>query len=60
MQYVPRKMRWLLLNMLMLTVCESPKPPKARTGKRIAVIGSGPSGLAVADQLIRGVTCYCI
>lgn len=27
------------------------KPPKARTGKRIAVIGSGPSGLAVADQL---------
>lgn len=28
-----------------------PKPSKARTGKRIAVIGSGPSGLAVADQL---------
>ena len=28
-----------------------PKPPKARTGRRIAVIGSGPSGLAVADQL---------
>ncbi len=26
-------------------------PPKARTGKKIAVIGSGPSGLAVADQL---------
>jgi len=28
-----------------------PKPPKVRTGKKIAVIGSGPSGLAVADQL---------
>ena len=28
-----------------------PKPPKVRTGKRVAVIGSGPSGLAVADQL---------
>ena len=28
-----------------------PKPPKARTGKRVAVVGSGPSGLAVADQL---------
>ena len=28
-----------------------PKPPKTRTGKKIAVIGSGPSGLAVADQL---------
>jgi len=28
-----------------------PKPPKTRTGKKVAVIGSGPSGLAVADQL---------
>ncbi len=28
-----------------------PKVPKARTGKRVAVVGSGPSGLAVADQL---------
>lgn len=28
-----------------------PKPPKASTGKRVAVVGSGPSGLAVADQL---------
>lgn len=27
------------------------KPPKVRTGKRVAVVGSGPSGLAVADQL---------
>ena len=26
-------------------------PPKVRTGKKVAVIGSGPSGLAVADQL---------
>ncbi len=31
------------------------KPPKVRTGKKIAVIGSGPSGLAAADQLnLRG------
>ncbi|MCR5652912.1 MAG: glutamate synthase subunit beta [Ruminococcus sp.] len=28
-------------------------PPKVRTGKKIAVIGSGPSGLACADQLNR-------
>ena len=28
-----------------------PKPPKVRTGKRIAVVGSGPAGLTVADQL---------
>lgn len=26
-------------------------PPKVRTGKRVAVIGSGPAGLAAADQL---------
>ena len=26
-------------------------PPKVRTGKKIAIIGSGPSGLAAADQL---------
>lgn len=27
------------------------RPPKVRTGKRVAVIGSGPAGLAAADQL---------
>ncbi len=26
-------------------------PPRVRTGKRVAVIGSGPAGLTVADQL---------
>lgn len=38
-----------------------PHPPKTRTGKSVAVIGSGPSGLAVAAQLnSRGhmVTVY--
>jgi glutamate synthase (NADPH) small chain len=28
-----------------------PKPPRYRTGKRVAVIGSGPAGLAAAAQL---------
>ncbi|WP_163652545.1 glutamate synthase subunit beta [Listeria sp. PSOL-1] len=28
-----------------------PNPPEKRTGKRVAVIGSGPAGLACADQL---------
>ncbi|XAM01482.1 glutamate synthase subunit beta [Phycisphaeraceae bacterium D3-23] len=28
-----------------------PRPPKERTGKRVAVVGSGPAGLAAADQL---------
>lgn len=27
------------------------RPPKTRTGKKVAVIGSGPAGLAAADQL---------
>ena len=29
----------------------TPTPPKSRTGKKVAVIGSGPAGLAAADQL---------
>ncbi len=28
-----------------------PNPPKKRTGKRVAIVGSGPSGLAAAFQL---------
>jgi len=28
-----------------------PEPPESRTGKTVAVIGSGPAGLACADQL---------
>ncbi|TFK76592.1 NADPH-dependent glutamate synthase [Pluteus cervinus] len=38
-----------------------PKPPAFRTGKRVAVIGSGPAGLACADQLNKAghiVTVY--
>lgn len=38
-----------------------PRPPKVRTGKNIAIIGSGPSGLACADQLNKAghsVTVY--
>ena len=30
-----------------------PQPPKNRTGKTIAVVGSGPAGLAAAQQLNR-------
>jgi glutamate synthase (NADPH/NADH) small chain len=30
-----------------------PKPPPVRTGKKVAVIGSGPAGLAAAEQLNR-------
>ena len=30
-----------------------PEPPKVRTGKKVAVVGSGPAGLAAAQQLCR-------
>ena len=30
-----------------------PEPPATRTGKRVAVVGSGPAGLAAAQQLNR-------
>jgi glutamate synthase (NADPH/NADH) small chain len=31
----------------------TPQPPPARTGKKVAIVGSGPAGLAAADQLNR-------
>ena len=30
-----------------------PQPPKHKTGKKIAIVGSGPAGLAAAQQLVR-------
>ncbi len=38
-----------------------PQPPTVRTGRKVAVVGSGPSGLACADQLNKAghsVTVY--
>ena len=42
-------------------VAPRPPPPAARTGKKVAVVGSGPAGLAAAQQLTRAghaVTVY--
>ena len=43
---------------LLLNACQGfemgwmvPRPPQFRTGKKVAVIGSGPAGMAAADQL---------
>ncbi|MEZ6064697.1 MAG: glutamate synthase subunit beta [Planctomycetaceae bacterium] len=39
----------------------TPQPPKSRTGKKVAVVGSGPAGLAAAAQLNQAghdVTIY--
>jgi glutamate synthase (NADPH/NADH) small chain len=30
-----------------------PQPPKSKTGKKVAVVGSGPAGMAAAQQLAR-------
>jgi glutamate synthase (NADPH/NADH) small chain len=38
-----------------------PRPPKTRTGKKVAIVGSGPAGMAAAQQLNRAghtVTVY--
>jgi NAD(P)H-dependent glutamate synthase small subunit len=38
-----------------------PRPPRDRTGKKVAIVGSGPAGLAAADQLNKAghtVTVY--
>lgn len=39
----------------------TPNPPKERTGRKVAVVGSGPAGLSCADQLNQAghaVTVY--
>ena len=57
------------LNLLNVPLCDhgfeqgwiKPTPPAHRTGKTVAVIGSGPAGLAAADQLNKAghlVTVY--
>jgi glutamate synthase (NADPH/NADH) small chain len=33
-----------------------PEPPAVRTGKKVAIVGSGPAGLACAQQLARAGT----
>ncbi len=38
-----------------------PEPPESRTGKSVAIVGSGPAGLAAADQLNKAghsITVY--
>jgi glutamate synthase (NADPH/NADH) small chain len=30
-----------------------PQPPKVKTGKKVAIVGSGPAGMAAAQQLAR-------
>jgi NAD(P)H-dependent glutamate synthase small subunit len=37
-----------------------PSPPLTRTGKTVAIVGSGPAGLAAAEQLNRAGHSVCV
>lgn len=52
---------YLIIKKAFAEGCIKAEPPKTRTDKKIAVVGSGPSGLACADQLNKAghhVTVY--
>lgn len=42
---------WAIIERAYENGYASANPPKLRTGKKVAVVGSGPAGLAAADQL---------
>ena len=42
---------WNIIDHAFKTGLIKPNPPQQRTGKKIAIVGSGPSGLAAASQL---------
>jgi glutamate synthase (NADPH/NADH) small chain len=46
-----KSIEWAIIERAYEEGWVKPTPPASRTGKTVAVIGSGPSGLAVADQL---------
>jgi glutamate synthase (NADPH/NADH) small chain len=46
-----KSIEWAIIERAMEEGWVKPAPPASRTGKTVAVVGSGPSGLAVADQL---------
>ncbi len=46
-----RNNEWFLSETAWKSGAMKPNRPKSRTGKKVAVIGSGPSGLSCADQL---------
>ena len=50
-----------IINRAFAAGAVSPRPAPERSGKRVAVVGSGPAGLAAAQQLVRAghaVTVY--
>lgn len=48
-----KSIEWSIIEKAYAQGWMTPRPPRRRTGKKVAVVGSGPSGLACADQLNR-------
>jgi glutamate synthase (NADPH) small chain len=56
-----KQIEWEIIDQAFLQGFVQPQPPQERTGKKVAVVGSGPAGLAAAQQLTRAgheVTVY--
>jgi len=48
-----KQIEWEISEQAHLQGFVTPRPPQERTGEKVAVIGSGPAGLAAAQQLTR-------
>jgi glutamate synthase (NADPH) small chain len=56
-----KQIEWEIIDQAFQQGFVAPQPPQERTGKSVAVVGSGPAGLAAAQQLTRAghdVTVY--
>ncbi|MCV2491687.1 glutamate synthase subunit beta, partial [Geodermatophilus sp. YIM 151500] len=56
-----KQIEWEIIDRAFAEGYVQPQPPQERTGKSVAVVGSGPAGLAAAQQLTRAghdVTVY--
>ncbi|HVI37624.1 MAG TPA: FAD-dependent oxidoreductase, partial [Gaiellales bacterium] len=56
-----KQIEWEIIDQAFQRDLVTPQAPQERTGKKVAVVGSGPAGLAAAQQLTRAghdVTVY--